>query len=137
MDTITLQEALAGFTANESAALGSYIGLSSGGAGQKQSIAALAKVAGDQAIAINADTDLNEDYLEPGRYYCSSGTIAATLSNSPVRNSAFALDVLKASGTYRVRVVYGRSAVTVPALYVSIIGSDVNTGWFSIGLTQV
>lgn len=46
MDTITLQEALAGFTANESAALGSYIGLSSGGAGQKQSIAALAKVAG-------------------------------------------------------------------------------------------
>ena len=48
MDTITLQEALAGFTANESAALGSYIGLSSGGAGQKQSIAALAKVAGEQ-----------------------------------------------------------------------------------------
>ena len=47
MDTITLQEALAGFTANESAALGSYIGLSSGGAGQKQSIAALAKVAGE------------------------------------------------------------------------------------------
>lgn len=59
MDTITLQEALAGFTANESAALGSYIGLSSGGAGQKQSIAALAKVAGEQY------TEQHNGYIAP------------------------------------------------------------------------
>lgn len=83
MDTITLQEALAGFTANESAALGSYIGLSSGGAGQKQSIAALAKVAGGLPTSprLTDSIDLN-DIKTQGVYYWISSNAPANKPNT-------------------------------------------------------
>ena len=84
MDTITLQEALAGFTANESAALGSYIGLSSGGVGQKQSIAALAKVAGELIWHKAATNTVSaDDCLDTfGVYECYAGMPTGATHNA-------------------------------------------------------
>lgn len=87
MDTITLQDALAGFTSNESSALSAYIGTNG-----KQSIAALAKVVGGQSEAIPSDADL-ESYVIPGTFYSASSAITNTLSNCPIRGYAFRLEV--------------------------------------------
>ena len=141
MDTITLQEALAGFTANESAALGSYIGLSSGGAGQKQSIAALAKVAGGQVEDIPENEDLN-NYTTEGFYRISSGAVAATISNNPFPSGGSVLEVKPGiNSTAKSQFLYPNistsSGGSTPAYYYCRYLKGTPSGWTKIEGTVV
>ena len=46
-----------------------------------------------QAVEIPSNSDLN-DFTSPGVYYCASGTVAATLVNTPINNAGFVLEVI-------------------------------------------
>lgn len=66
---------------------------------------------------IAANTDLNDDALcgNYGTYYCSDGTTAATLSNSPITTSGFIM--LNYSNGNRIRLFLAVSA-TIPRMYI-------------------
>lgn len=66
---------------------------------------------------IAANTDLNDDtvYGNYGTYYCSDGTTAATLSNSPITTSGFVM--INFSTGNRVRLFLAVSANT-PRMYI-------------------
>lgn len=67
-------------------------------------------IANQRGTAISSNADLNS-YTTPGCYYCLSGTVAVTLSNTPITGGNFRLEVVGAGSTnystYVVQFAYG------------------------------
>ena len=77
-----------------------------------------------KSIASNTDLDT---LTTPGRYYCNSGTIAATLVHSVNTNGGFDLDVIRRSDAYVTQIIHTNSN----AMFVRRQGSDGFSTWDS------
>ena len=106
MDTITLADALAGFTSNESSALGAYIGTNG-----KQSAAALAKVVGEQRTDLTGNEDLN-NITTSGVYMAYSSTETTTIGHMPATGYGIRLEVvpLRRDNTQLMQILYMANA---------------------------
>lgn len=79
---------------------------------------AIAAVCGfAQAEEILSNSDLN-DYTSPGVFYCVSGTVAATLSNTPITNAGFTMYVNPSSTIGLPTQIIFSSVSTLSRIYI-------------------
>lgn len=79
---------------------------------------------------IQANTDVNT-LDTPGNYYCSGGTVAATLTNAPITNSSFQMLVFGYAGQQRFEVAW-QNAVRTRVFYRSRTDTGEWGDWYSI-----
>ena len=86
-----------------------------------------------QATAIASNSDLN-NFNAPGVYYCVSGTVAATLSNTPITAVGFELFVAPInSSTDVIQLAYSNSSSGTTRMYVRRKNGST---WYNWGSTS-
>lgn len=87
------------------------------------------------ANSITSDSDL-DDYSNAGTYSCNTATIAQTLANTPYKNGAFKLIVMKMHDVSRyVQIIITLDSST--SIYVRNYAASGWTSWYKLSSTVV
>ncbi len=84
---------------------------------------------------IPSGANLN-DYTQPGVYYVSSSTVAATLLNSPLSGTGFRLEICCTAMTNRfIQKIYANSMV--PAIFMRSYGTNGFGSWYKVPVEAI
>jgi len=93
----------------------------------------------DPNTIVTADSDL-DDYKTPGRYGCNTGSIAATITNSPYKLSGYRLEIIETTGYNLMQKIYPNAQNLAHGLCFMrtyIANSDTWSDWYLFEATSI